>query len=154
MWTYRDYRNNSVFNSQFGLETAGWTFSGGAAVQEEDGNKRAYLPAGGQISQNLGTRSRQGRSGDRTLEFLAEGEGAAVTVSFGSQTYSVTVDGLETVTLSFPQEGDLLTISSDGPVTVDNVCFYNLETEGLLYHADGSEGELIQAVRELNESLP
>ena len=30
----------------------------------------------------------------------------------------------------------------------------NLETEGLLYHADGSEGELIQAVRELNESLP
>lgn len=154
VWTYRDYRNNSVFNSQFGLETAGWTFSGGAAVQEEDGNKRAYLPAGGQISQDLGTRSRQGRSGDRTLEFLAEGEGAAVTVSVGSQTYSVTVDGLETVTLSFPQEGDLLTISSDGPVTVDNVCFYNLETEGLLYHADGSEGELIQAVRELNESLP
>ena len=77
-----------------------------------------------------------------------------VSVSFGTEIYSVTVDGEQTVKLTFPQEGDELAVSSDGPVTVDDFYFYNLETEGLLYHEDGSEGELIQAVRELNAALP
>ena len=155
VWAYRDYRNNSVYNSQFGLETRGWTFSGGAQIRREENDNQAYLPAGGRISQDLGVRSRQGRAGDRTLEFRAEsGEPVTVSVSFGTETYSVTVDGEQTVKLTFPQEGDELAVSSDGPVTVDDFYFYNLETEGLLYHEDGSEGELIQAVRELNAALP
>ena len=55
---------------------------------------------------------------------------------------------------AFPQGGSVLTVASDGPVSVDDFCFYNLETEGLLYHTDGSESELIGAVRELNGELP
>lgn len=155
VWAYRDYRNNSVFNSQFGLESRGWTFSGGAEVRREEGNNHAFLSAGSQISQDLGERSGQGRQGERILEFRAESEEpVTVTVSFGSETYSETVNGEQTVEFAFPQGGSVLTVASDGPVSVDDFCFYNLETEGLLYHADGSESELIGAVRELNGELP
>ena len=155
VWTYRDYRNNSVFNSQFGLGSRGWTFSGGAHIQEADGNHRASLPAGGKISQDLGARSRQGRTGGRTLEFSAESkEPVTLQVSFGGDTRFVSVEGAETVELNFSQDGEILAVASDGPVELDDFYFYNLESEGLLYRVDGTESELIGAVRALNGQLP
>ena len=75
-------------------------------------------------------------------------------VSFGGETRFVSVEGAETVELNFSQDGELLTVASDGPVVLDDFYFYNLESEGLLYREDGTESELIGAVRELNGQLP
>ena len=135
-----------------GLGSRGWTFSGGAHIQEADGNHRASLPAGGKISQDLGARSRQG---GRTLEFSAESkEPVTLQVSFGGDTRFVSVEGAETVELNFSQDGEILAVASDGPVELDDFYFYNLESEGLLYRVDGAESELIGAVRALNGQLP
>lgn len=155
VWAYRDYRNNSVYNSQFGLEERGWTFTGGACVIREDENNRASLPAGGKITQDLGSRSRKGRSGNRTLALDAESDvPVTLTISYGSEKKYVQVNGKQTVEADFSQNGEELSILSSGPVTVDNICFYNLETEGLIYGTNGQERELADAVRTLNSQLP
>lgn len=154
VWAYRDYRNNSVYNSQFGLGERGWTFTGNAFVIQEEGNHAASLPAGGKISQNLGTRSRNMRPGGRTLTFRAESaEPVTITVTYGNEKKFAQVNGETQVELTFSQEGEELSILSSGQVTLDDVYFYNLVAEGLLYGVDGSERELIGAVRELNEEL-
>lgn len=155
VWAYRDYRNNSVYNSQFGLGERGWTFTGGAEVVREAENNRASIPAGGMISQKLGSRSSKGRSGARTLCLTAESSApVTLTVSCGAEKKYFEINGAQTVEAAFSVMGEELTVTSSGPVTVDDVCFYNLETDGLLYEVNGEEGELVEAVRALNRQLP
>lgn len=57
IWTYRDYGDNKVYNSQFALAQQGWKFSGGSKVEEHNGSRMAVLPVSGWISQDIHNRS-------------------------------------------------------------------------------------------------
>ena len=43
IWTYRDYGDNKVYNSQFALAQQGWKFSGGSKVEEHNGSRMQYF---------------------------------------------------------------------------------------------------------------
>jgi len=53
LWVYRNYVNNCVYNSQFGLGKEGWNFSGSSTVEERKGTKMAVVGSNGGISQNI-----------------------------------------------------------------------------------------------------
>ncbi len=154
VWTYRNYGNNALYNSQFGLGQEGWEFSGKAYVDTE-GNHQAVIPAGSFISQDLGGRAGTVIGKAMTVEFDAESsQGAHVTVSCGGESRTVEINGESQAKIQLVPSGSQLKLYSDGEVTVDNVRFYSWETDGRLYGMDGTERDLIPLIRELNASLP
>ena len=71
----------------------------------------------------------------------------------GSETKYVNIDGSQDYFLEFAGRDNQITFSADGTVYVDNVNVYDFETDGKLYSMEGTELEMIGAVRQLNGSL-
>lgn len=157
IWTYRDYGNNQLYNSQFGLDRAGWTFSGSSSVEEKDGSKKALLRSGGRISQTL--RGNTIGNGNDTVyvRFQAEGDRSMkVTVQAGNQTKTVDVGEGGVTELAFPGAvagGLTLTAQGSGRVYLDNIKLYTFVTKGDLYDMDNREDFCIQGIRALNQAL-
>lgn len=157
IWTYRDYGDNKVFNSQFALGKEGWEFSGDCRVTEINGNKTACLSSGSRIRQDTGSRMTGTAGQDTNVRFRLRGEGSCtVTVQVGSQTKTVAAGkqsvqevvfkNCAPVDISFSYRGK-------GAAYVDDVNVYTCISEGELYHMDGSEGSCIDALRRMNGSL-
>lgn len=152
IWAYRNYGSNALFNSQFGLGEKGWDFSEGSSVVERNGTNMARLTAKSSISQNFG--GRLGNNGSVKVRFHGESsEPRQIWVHLGSETKYVNIDGSQDYFLEFAGRDNQITFSADGTVYVDNVNVYDFETDGKLYSMEGTELEMIGAVRQLNGSL-
>ena len=53
IWTYRDYGNNMIYNSQFALGKEGWMSSGRTEVVNRDGSNQLEIESFGRISQTV-----------------------------------------------------------------------------------------------------
>ena len=62
IWTYRNYGDNKLYNSQFGLGQDQWMLSGGAKTAKRGGSMAAVLPSGAAVSQRS-QRAAPGRKG-------------------------------------------------------------------------------------------
>lgn len=152
VWTYQNYGNNALYNSQFALGTAGWEFDKGCLVTERNGTKKAKIMAKSTISQEFG--SRLGEGDIVKVCFTAETEGSAqVWVTVGRETKYVNITGEEDVYLEFLTRGSKITFSSDRETFIDDVNVYTFETNGELYGIDGREMELAPSIRILNQNL-
>ncbi len=156
IWTYRDYANNKLYNSQFALEKKGWDFSSaGARVEERDGSHVAVLYGGGTISQRLqpsnGTQDAEGT----IVSFQLEGDKSCVVkVECGDEEATFRAGEKQTVTHNFSGKGGFIRFSlSQGTVYIDNVVVYNHVTEGNLYHMDGTEDFCLEDMRLLNKRM-
>ncbi len=154
VWSYRNYTNNPVYNSQFALGQRGWDISR-ASVQYHHGSSRMFLQRDGRISQQIGNRISGKRTHDNLVRFTAESSHpVTVSVTLGQQTKEVQVMGERTFELNFDRlEYDLLTIRSSGEVYLDNIEVYNFVQDGQLYDIDGNELSCLNAVRQLNASI-
>lgn len=154
IWTYRDYCNNKLYNSQFALGTKGWETSG-VRVAEED-NRRAALSSKASLSQKIDNRQ-TGIAGEGVkVSFWAESQGTSdLTVGLGGLSKALTISGTQKVELDFGNVPlDRLTIENSGAqLFVDNVKVYTWITEGKIYEFDGQPGECRKAVRQLNDEL-
>ena len=158
IWTYRDYCNNKLFNSQFALGTEGWRAYGVRVEEETDGkkNRRAVLSSGATLSQDIGNHQ-AGIAGDGVrASFLAQSSGVSdVTVTLGNVSKAITVSGTQKVELDFGEAAlDCLTIKNKGAdLYVDNVQVYTWITKGEIYQFNGEPDECLTAVRQLNAAL-
>lgn len=157
VWTYRDYGDNKLYNSQFALGLRGWSFTGGAYAEEGTDGKEAVLTSGSSISQRVRGRI-TGRTGtDIRVRFSLEGDdGSTVSVRAGDRIQTIRAGERRTEELVFEDEtAEQLTIfcNGGGSVRVDNLSLYTFVTEGDIYHMDGSEGGCAEGIRQLNRRL-
>lgn len=154
VWTYRNYTNNPVYNSQFALGSRGWEVSKGTTV-ERNGSNQMKLEAGGKIEQKVGHRIAGRNTHENHVRFTADSDvPATITVTLGRTTQQVKVEGAQQFDLNF---GELsyysVSFSADSEVYLDNIHVYNFVQDGQLYDVDGNELSCISAIRTLNGSL-
>lgn len=157
IWTYRDYGDNKLYNSQFALGDTGWRCSGGSSVVKGRNGNEAVLPHGGRIYQQIGNRMTGTTSKDTHVRFkIRAEEKSKITVQAGTQTRTMDVSGERTVDIKFAncQANDFsICLTSGSRIYVDDIQVYTYVTQGELYHMDGTEGSCIQALRLMNQKL-
>jgi len=154
LWVYRNYVNNCVYNSQFGLGKEGWNFSGSSTVEERKGTKMAVVGSNGGISQNI--TGRLPESGRLHVDFYAESDqaGADVKIQVGNLSKKVHLTGAGTYTLEFPwQDQYNISITGDKKIYLDDIRVYTYEQNGRIYERNGAEGDLAGSFRALNRTL-
>ena len=151
IWTYRDYANSIIYNPEFGFGEKGWIFSG-ASCQNVNGNGKAYLNAGGSVSQSTTGR---GFSDSFSTKFQAtvdaESEGR-INVTVSGESRSIDIHpGSQTVYVDYGHQvrGDIR-ISTTVPAYIDDVKLYSHITEGNIYKLDGTPGTYLSGVRTMN----
>ena len=157
IWTYRNYTNNLIYNSQFALGEKEWSMGPGASVVRHNGNMAARLSGkGSQISQNIGTRGGSRENKNVRVSFRADSSSLStliVTLGYGSML--VNIKGNVQVDLDFgTMDFTRLTIACDDEeIFIDNVNVYNYEQDGHIYSRQGEALDCLDAVRELNGYL-
>ncbi len=154
IWTYRNYANNCLYNSQFALGEKGWDCLRSQVV-ERGGSRQMRLQSGGRITQSLALRN-IGRAGNAShLRFTAGSDKpAALTISLGPVEKRVQVQGKKQYDLDFGMlDYSKLAFRADGEVYLDNIYLYDFVQDGQLYGQDGEELGCLKGVRELNREL-
>ena len=155
IWSYRNYTNNPLYNCQFAMGSRGWETSN-AATEDHSGSRMMRIKDGGYVLQQFGGRLRGKESHDNHVRFWAESEEpAALTVSLGSSSQTVEIDGHGQFDLNFGiKQSSTVKFEADGAeVYLDNVEVYNFIQDGQLYDIDGRELSCIGALRALNAQM-
>lgn len=154
VWSYRNYANNVVYNSQFALGGQGWDVHYGR-VEEHNGSQQMLLQTKGSLEQNIGNRVSGSYTHDNVVRFTADSVRAAtVSVTLGNITKEVLVKGDGQYELHFGALGyETVKIRADGEVWLDNIEVYNFIQDGQLYDTEGNELGCLEAMRQLNEEM-
>jgi hypothetical protein len=154
VWSYRNYANNAVFNSQFALGDQGWDTRGVRIVQR-DGSNQAWIQGGGSIAQDVGHRISVKQKFENHVRFTADSDRPVkLSIILGSETQEVMVDGKGQYDLNFGSaEYRQVRFRADGDVYLDNINVYNFVQDGQIYDLDGNELSCLAGVRELNRRL-
>ncbi len=154
VWTYRNYANNGIFNSQFALGDKGWNTSGVKVVQR-NGSNQAWLQKGGSLSQSAGSQISRKQQFENHVRFTADSDTPVnISVILGGSAKEITVFGKEQFDLNFGcLEYGQVEFRSDGDVYLDNIYVYNFVQQGELYDLDGNELDCLDGIRKLNQSL-
>lgn len=155
IWSYWNYTNNPVYNSQFALDDRGWDTSR-AKAEERNGSRQMRLDTSGRIAQTIGDRIGGKKTNANHVRFTADSDGpVTVHVTLGNVTKEVSVNGPAEFDLNF----GLLNYDkvefrvSGGAVYLDNIDVYNFIQDGLLYDIDNQELRCMEAVRTLNDQM-
>ena len=157
IWTYRNYRANMIFNSQFALESEGWDSNGDVTFITEDDSNRCYIGLDSEISQNIPDIRNHFNNDTYTLSFdvvevLSEG---TVTVGVGDYAEEIFINKNTNIVIEVPKsEAFDLSIKTNNCIfEVDNLQLFSQVQEGYLYDEDNKELECIDGVRTLNCKL-
>jgi len=156
VWSYWNYTNNPVYNSQFALGDRGWTVSRGKVVERE-GSNQMKLESNGSLSQKIGARIDGKKTHPNHVRFVADSdEAATLYVELGRVTKEVQINGRKQYDLNFGQlEYTEVTFRTNkASVWLDNIEVYNFIQDGQLHDIDGNELSSISAIRTLNQLLP
>lgn len=159
IWTYRDYRNNMLYNSQFGLEDRGWELSGTPEFCEDEETNSAvcHLNEGSSISQDIPEVRNHFDSSNYTISFDITKceEESEIEICFGGESRRIRIKETGTYEITFNKNSafDFKIEVLSGDVYVDNLCLYSFVQEGHLYNEKNEELEFISCIRILNEEL-
>lgn len=151
VWSYWNYTNNPVYNSQFALDERGWETSR-ANVVERDGSRQMRIEGSGRISQKIGSRIDGKFNHANYVRFSADSdEPATLYVVLGSVTKEVQVNGKGQYELNFGRLSyDKVEFRAGKEVYVDNIHVYNFIQDGQLHDLDNRELDCMDAIRTLN----
>lgn len=154
VWSYWNYTNNPVYNSQFALDSRGWDTSR-ASVTERNGSRQMKLETRGKITQKIGHRIDGKLNNSNHVRFTVDSDGpATLYVTLDGVTKEVKVNGKGQHDLSFGRLGyTMVEFRSSGVVYLDNVDVYNFIQDGQLHDIDNNELGCMSAIRTLNEAL-
>lgn len=156
VWSYWNYTNNPVYNSQFALGDNGWTVSRGKVV-ERDGSHQMKLESSGSLSQKIGSRIDGKKNHGNHVRFVADSEEEAILyVDLGRTTKEVKINGKKQYDLNFGQLDytEVTFRTGKAAVYLDNIEVYNFIQDGQLHDIDGNELSSMQAIRTLNRLMP
>lgn len=151
VWSYWNYTNNPVYNSQFALDERGWETSR-ANVVERDGSRQMRIEGSGRISQKIGSRIDGKFNHANYVRFSADSdEPTTLYVVLGSVTKEVQVNGKGQYELNFGRLSyDKVEFRAGKEVYVDNIHVYNFIQDGQLHDLDNQELDCMDAIRTLN----
>lgn len=154
VWSYWNYTNNPVYNSQFALDDRGWN-TGRAKVVERDGSRQMRFESGGHISQKIGDRIGGKYTHSNHVRFTVDSDSpTTLYVELGNVTKEVSVNGKGQYDLNFGRLSyDTVEFRSGGELYLDNVDVYNFIQDGQLYDIDNNELSCMAAMRTLNASM-
>ncbi len=155
VWSYWNYTNNAVYNSQFALDTRGWNTSR-ATVENRGGSNQIKLEGSGRIEQKISHRINNKQTKDNHVRFTADSDSpVTLYIELGNVTKEVTVNGKKQYDLNFGSLNyeNITFRAGKEAVYVDNIDVYNFIQDGQLHDIDGNELSSMQAIRTLNQSL-
>lgn len=155
IWTYRDYRANMLYNSQFAVGLEGWDTKGKVKVSDNQGSNKAYLEKNSSISQTVPEIRNHFPADEYTflIDTVSDKE-VNLIIKVGNQEEKVKVIGQENVEIKFQSDDNYnVEIYADGEIQLDNIRLYSQVQSGLLYDENGRELECISGIRKLNEKL-
>lgn len=154
IWSYRNYVNNPLYNSQFALKDRGWETSRAHFVRRGD-SMAAHLEPMGRLSQKCGGRIEDKEERDNYVRFTADSDQVVtLTVALGTRRKEVRISGRGDHLLNFGKlDYDQIAFTADGDVYLDNVQVYNFVQDGQLYDQDGNALSCLEAMRTLNAAM-
>lgn len=151
VWSYWNYTNNPLYNSQFALGKRGWDTSL-AEVVERDGSKQMRIKSRGWMEQEIGSRIGGKFTHRNYVRFTADSDApVTLSVTLGKVTKEVQVNGKGQYDLDFGRlDYDKIRFRSGKEVYVDNIHVYNFIQDGRLHDIENNELSSMDAVRTLN----
>ena len=157
IWTYRNYRSNIIYNSQFALDDKGWKTSGDVSFAEKNGSSVCVMQFGGVISQSISDNRDQNGSEEYTLslDVVDVSKAGNLTLTVGNYSKTVRVSEGGEIEIKVPKNDsfDLTIEANDCAVDIDNIRLYSHVQEGYLYDEDNNELQCIEGIRTLNANL-
>jgi len=156
LWTYRDYRANLIYNSNFSLGCDGW-FCKDITYGNKKINKSIEISQDSYIEQNIPPeRNHFGYAGGITrLDLDLSGYGDLL-ISVGDNKTIAYVKGDKKIELSFPpiKGGDTFSIRGlSGKVILKNVNLYNFEQESGVRLNNNQGSIFLNSFREINSQM-
>jgi hypothetical protein len=156
VWTYRNYGNNPLYNSEFALGDRGWQ-TNRVHFTDHNGSRMAYMDPRAQLTQKTEGRMNGRKTHENHVRFVAESDqnsAVNITVALGTQRKTISVSGKRDIDLNFGKcDFDQISFSTDGYVYLDNIRIYNFVQDGQIYGQDGEELSCLGAIRSLNAQL-
>lgn len=154
LWTYRDYKMNDLYNSQFELDLKGWRTAGDCRIEEVDGNKKVKIEKGGSISQENIMYPLQETEYKLSFSVIPD-ESATVKIEIGEheEEIEITEAGDYEVELGALKEKDLKITIEEGSAYLDNINLYYAVQNGQVYDEDMGALELADEVRAMNQKI-
>lgn len=157
IWTYRDYRDNQIYNPGFALGLDGWTALGGVREVQTESGCAAELKKGASLSQSLKNRNFLSENGMKVRFRITSSAPASVQIATDVGTKTVQVGaGEQTISLTFDKQAKeevKLALVSGERVIVDDVRVYSHVTEGGIYGTDKQPGPYLEGIRALNQAM-
>lgn len=157
IWTYRNYRGNMIYNSQFALESVAWDVSGEVSFTKEKGTNVCAMKPGGVVSQEIPDNRNYFDSGEYTLslDVVDVSKAGNLTLTVGNYSKTVRVSEGGEIEIKVPKNDsfDLTIEANDCAVDIDNIRLYSHVQEGYLYDEDNNELQCIEGIRLLNANL-
>ena len=176
IWTYKDYRDNMLYNAQFALQNNGWNTNENVKF-ERFGDSKSWvcqLSEGGCISQNISQMRQHFKEDECILEIqVKECENASLKITVENQTQNLEISEPGIYEVRFPVKvGPPMNVKSPvnvqfpvydtmnfslsvekGKAAVDNLKLYSFVQEGYLYDYEQNEQEFMKYIRVLNTKL-
>lgn len=155
IWTYRNYGNNQLYNTQFALGLKGWRYGQGVEVVIQDGSPAARIPDGQKLQQSFHDELDHNGGGPTSVRFRTGSESRGrLEVCIGPVRETVEVDGSRDYELTYPfTEADSISFISRGEVYIDDIYVYSHVQNGQLYDEKGKELQWIRTIRSINKYL-
>ena len=155
IWTYRNYTDNMIYNSQFALGAERWIVDGSCSVKDINGNMAAcFTGKQGSIAQTIHSRLTGSAAPIKVRFHAASDKPVDVTVTIGGVSKSLQIHGDRVIELDFNRiNPDHIKFTASGELVLDNVNVYSYEQDGQLYDLDGNELSCLESVRILNAGM-
>lgn len=159
IWTYRDYRNNMIYNGQFALEGDGWVQEGTPSFVYDDksGSMICEISSGDKMMQRIMDIRNHFDSDEYIVSFdVVEVEKKGkILISVGEREQQIEISQPGEYKVLFEKNScfDLSILAQSGQFKIDNLNMYSFIQEGHLYNIENEELEYISNIRILNEKL-
>lgn len=160
LWTYRDYRDNAIYNASFELGLSGWDVVGEAQVVKTESENKLYLAKGSSISQTYNPeRQHTMPESYSQLNFCVHSEGQGrIKLMSRTESYEFNIKAGESCHGFSSKEltSDhviTLTLQALDNLNIDEIVLYGFVQKLGVYDFRGNPGPYLQAIQDMNKEL-
>ena len=157
VWTYRDYRNNMIYNPDFYLCEKGWKTYGNVKFESLNNSMQCHMCAPAAIEQTIPEIRNHFNQDFFTVSFdvkeiITNGN---IVVHMGNEEKSIEIlrEGIHTCTFPRNDSFDFFLDLQDGEMLIDSIQMYSFVQNGFLYDENNQELPFIDSIRLLNKNL-
>ena len=157
IWTYKNYRANMIYNSQFALKSEGWEYKGNVQFPIVENSIVCKLGENSEIFQKVSDARNHFDSNIYQLaisikDVIQEGE-LKVTVGSTTQIFNIQEKEILELTVDKNESFDLKIETLNSSICIDDIRLYSQIQEGFLYDENANELPCAKSIRILNSQL-